>query len=191
MSALYDSNPAMTVARFTDLLQTDFTPGAGDRWGTVVYEERLYREALELAFHTDPRISFRASYSLEKAFFRDPVEMMPHIPLFVENYLSVTNGSAHRHYAKIMAYLLKNNMFDPDPVQLEQIVGRTFDWLLCPGEKPAVKVWAMEILLLLSDHNGWIVEELYHAVHRLMAEGSPALQSHGAKVCRKLRRKLA
>lgn len=177
----------MQREEFIDNLKADFEKGFSARYGPVVMEEDLYRTALELAREEDPRVVFRASYALEWAFFKDPGRFAPHIPLLIENYLTVCNRSAQRHYIKMLDYILRHDMIRLSPEQEEQLAERTFDLLIDPQTPVAIKVWAMEILYRFSGTLPWVGEHLYETITHLMASGTPGILSRGSKIRLRLR----
>ena len=176
----------MTETEFIEGLKTDFGKGFAERHAGFILDNGLYGVALELAFDPDPRLAFRGSYALEYAFVADPPGFEPYIPLFLQNFLTVSNPSALRHYTKMLGLMLKEGMVELTPEQRERVTEVTFDLLIGASVKVAVKVWAMEILFLLSGKGGWVEQQLYDTAEGLMAEGTPGIRAH----CREIRRRL-
>lgn len=175
----------MTERQFTDLLDTPLDDFDVKRVAAGIVRDGLFGAALSAGL--DPERAFRASYALEHAALSDPEGFAPYHGRFVDNFHAVTNPSAHRHYAKIMAVLLRKGRLRLTDEQAQQVAETTFDRLIDPRTKPGVRVWTMDILEILSARLPWIAEPLYDTIRRLTETGSPALCSRGVKVCRRLR----
>lgn len=162
-----------------------------DEAADVLLTRGDYTWALDLAHDADPQVAFRSSYALELAMKQeaDPSRITPHLPQLLSNYLTVTNGSAHRHYSKWIHRALLSGQLRLNATEENQVAERCFEFLIDPQTKSAVKAWAMDTLLWLSDALPWIEQELYDTIQHLMQEGSPAIQSRGSRVCRAIRKK--
>ena len=147
----------------------------------------LFGFALNLGLDRDPAVAFHASYALERAFFIAPEAFGRHIGHFVRNYLAIVNPSACRHYSKMMAWLLDRRRIELTDSQRQQVAEATFDRLIDPSVRPAVKVWSMEILDSLSAELPWVEEQLYDTICWLMRDDGPALRNRGTKICRRIR----
>ena len=173
----------MTEKELAAELKGNFTKGFAGRYGRLIAEHDLFGDALSLGLDSDPSVAFHASYALERAFFIAPEAFERHIGHFVRNYLAIVNPSACRHYSKMMAWLLDRKRIE----QRRQIAETTFDRLIDPSVRPAVKVWSMEILDILSAELPWVEEQLYDTICWLMRDDGPALRNRGAKICRRIR----
>ena len=87
----------------------------------------------------------------------------------------------------MMAWLLDRKRIELTDSQRRQIAETTFDRLIDPSVRPAVKVWSMEILDILSAELPWVEEQLYDTICWLMRDDGPALRNRGAKICRRIR----
>lgn len=177
----------MTIDEFAASLKEGFAKGFAQRFGPLIVEHALYDQVLDLGLDPDPRVAFRASYALEYAFLKEPSAFVRFHTHFIQNYLIIKNPSAQRHYAKIMAHLLRHHQIRLPALLVEPIVEVTFDRLIDPSVRPAVKVWAMEILYDLAPDLPWVDEQLYDTIQFLMQDETPALRSHGVKICRRIR----
>lgn len=177
----------VTCGDLAKALGGEFGPAMDERFGSQVIRKGLWAEALALAFHPDPHVAFRASWALEWAYFHDRELFVPHIPDFIENYLRVRNPSAHRHYTKMLCDMMRRGVFDPDTSQAEQVAEKTFDLLISPGTKSAVRVWSAEILYELSSRLEWVGEHLEGILrHQMATMPTPAILSHYRKVLKKM-----
>lgn len=174
-----------------ELLVRRLEPQFSRRYGTVVLENGLYAEALALGFDSDPQVAFRSAAALEFAYFAQAERFVPHLPVFLSNYLNVTNPSAHRHYTKMMEHMLRTGRLSLSPDQARQVAETAFDRLIDPRTRVAVQVWSMEILDLLSLRLDWVEEHLEETVRHLMEGGSPGIQVRGARLCARIRKRRA
>lgn len=69
------------------------------------------------------------------------------------------------------------------------LVTAVFEWLIDPSTPVAVLANCMDILYAFSGEFDWIREELGYQLVILMDRGSPALNSRGKRVFKKLNRK--
>ena len=177
----------LTPEQFEEGLLGEFGSGMNSRYGAVIVEGGLWQAALDLAFHPDPRAAFRASWALEWAYFHHKDEFTPYIPAFLDNFCRADNGSVHRHYAKILFDMMKRGIVTLDEERGQQVAEKSFDLLIDPGTKVAVKVWAMEILLLLSVRLAWVEESLADVVRQQLAgEHSAGMANRGRKILKRL-----
>ena len=172
----------MTEKELAAELKGNFTKGFAGRYGKLIAENDLFGFALNLGLDRDPAVAFHASYALERAFFIAPEAFGRHIGHFVRNYLAIVNPSACRHYSKMMAWLLDRRRIELTDSQRQQVAEATFDRLIDPSVRPAVKVWSMEILDSLSAELPWVEEQLYDTICWLMRDDGPALRNRGTNL---------
>lgn len=155
--------------------------------GRRIIDEELWVEAMELAFHPDPRVAFRASWALESAYFASPGGMLPHMERFVDVFLEATNQSVHRQYSKMLCDMQRSRMVVVDDVRLARIAEKSYDLLVAHDTRPAVMVWCMEILFDISPRLDWVGEALREALHMIM-ENNPSrgVANRASKMLRKL-----
>ena len=177
----------MTEKELAAELKGNFTKGFAGRYGKLIAENDLFGFALNLGLDRDPAVAFHASYALERAVFIAPEAFGRHIGHFVRNYLAIVNPSACRHYSKMMAWMLDRRRIELTDSQRQQVAEATFDRLIDPSVRPAVKVWSMEILDSLSAELPWVEEQLYDTICWLMRDDGPALRNRGTKICRRIR----
>ncbi len=150
-------------------------------------------DLIAVTFNNDKDIAFRASWLLENLFLQQPDKYVNHIGLILAAIPKVKYPGPQRHYAKILMHLTASSApaaiksevarFDMEPV-IEQL----FDWLISPKVKVAVKVFAAEALLNLSDSYTWLKEELAQQLHFLMRNGSAAMQVAGKRILKQIAR---
>ncbi|WP_207420917.1 hypothetical protein [Desertivirga brevis] len=148
-----------------------------------------FNDLIDLSFHQDKAIAFRASWILENATCLQPEEFWKNAPYFLNSYNAQTNNSCRRHFTKILMWVVKKkaNRKELRGFDWTAIIESTFEWLSNPECPVAVKVNCLDILLGLKDQQDWIAEELRAETEFLLRNGSAAMQSRGKKVLKKLR----
>ncbi len=178
----------MDAEAFRTLLEGPLESGFLPRYGVIVREQNLWREAIALSLDKDPRVAFRSAGSLEHAYFTDRTAFAPHRDYFLETYLRVKNPSAHRHFGKITLDLLRRGDIEPSPELSERLAEAAFDRLIDPAVKVAVKAWEMDILLWFSERLPWVREQFEDTIRYLMAEQpTPGILSRGTRCLRALK----
>jgi len=147
-------------------------------------------ELLDLSFQRQQEIAFRAGWILETIAIKYPGAFKPLVSDFLNRYAHQRNTSCQRHFTKIMMCLTDpeysdrvqvSSCFDAGP-----IIETTFEWLIDPKTPVAVQVNCMDVLFNLKDTLPWISAELQSQVVFLLHAGSPALQSRGKAILKKL-----
>jgi len=118
-------------------------------------ENEYYGMKKELA-----RTEFRAAYVLEYIYFSDKKYFHDFYNQFFELFPLIKNGSTKRHFAKISAHILSERVYLPDKKSKEDVAGACLEWIASPKIKVAVKVWAIETLIILKDEFRWVEEAL-------------------------------
>lgn len=83
--------------------------------------------------------------------------------------------------------MLHRGMLHPDMTQAEQIAEKTFDLLIAPATKTAVKVWCMEILFCLAPRLDWVAEQLRDTVQQILeSTSSRGLANRAGKILKRI-----
>lgn len=149
-------------------------------------------DLIDLTFHADKNVSFRASWLLENVLVKNVTDFINDLPYLIERFPEVSNPSSQRHYANIMIRLTspKANKVIVEKlhsIDMEAVVEKLFDWLIDPKVLVAVKCSAGEALLHLSNRYDWIADELATQMQFLMKDGTAAIQARGKMILKKLR----
>jgi len=144
-------------------------------------------DLIDITFHIDKTIAFRAAWLLENLFLVNPVFYLPDVDYLLARFKDVKYESCQRHYAKIMMHLTSPKVHPLikaklDETDLEPVVEQCFDWLIDPKVLIAVQVHVAEALFNLRHHYPWITEELTNQLQFLMRNGSAAIQTRGKKL---------
>lgn len=150
------------------------------------------KDLIDITFHPDKNIAFRAAWILENLFLQKPENYVENLDYLISRVKDVENPSCKRHYAKILMHLtaskaqvsIKEKLTGID---LEPMVEQLFDWLINPKVLIAVKIFAAEALSNVRDRYPWIGEELANQIRFLMRDGTAAIQSRGKKILFRLK----
>ncbi len=149
------------------------------------------RDLIDITFHQDKNIAFRAAWILENLFLQKPDSYLHDLDYLLSRVKDVTNPSCKRHYAKIAMHITSPK--SPGSIQqklaeidLEPVVEQLFDWMIDPKVLIAVKVFAAQALFNLRNRYTWLTEELANQIQYLMRNGSAAIQSRGRKLLSRL-----
>ncbi len=183
---LYYSN-LFDVDRLIEELSGELDGGVKERVGRIIVRDGLWAEAIGLAWHPDPRVAFRAAWALGWAYNNSPEGLLPYVDDFVEAFVVSDNGSVHREYSKILCDMHRRRMVVFDDIRLAQIAEKSFDLLISPDVKVAVKAWCMDILCDAVPRMDWVGDMLRDTLHRILEDApSPGLANKASKVLRKL-----
>lgn len=154
----------------------------------ILYHKHFkLRDLIDLTFHAEKKIAFRAAWLLENLFLQRPDCYLNDVEYLLSVFPYVKYQSCQRHYAKIAMHItapkvlpaLKAKLSNLD---LEPTVNQCFEWMIDPAVLVAVKAFASEALFNLRLRYPWILEELPEQLEYLMRDGTPAIQSKGKKL---------
>jgi hypothetical protein len=167
------------------LLYEEYVPQFGPRVGQFVREQQAWAEALDLALHYETlpfppvkrrQIGFRAAYALEHAYFAQPEAFTPYVPDFIKAFPQAQHPSVHRHFGKMLSDLCARGAVSLSSEEAQGIAETCLSWIISPEDLIAVKVWAVEILLILYHDVAWISEMLPQALQTLAEDCSPGMK---------------
>ena len=160
---------------------------------TKIIQEQKFplHNLVDITFHPDKNIAFRASWILENVLLDDMEIYITHIDYLTKRFIDVNYPSCQRHYGNIIMRLtsakapksikdaVQNTDFDP-------VIEHLFEWVIDAKVKIAVKSCAAEALFNLRLQYPWIKEELAEQLQYLMHDGTAAIQSRGRKLLKQL-----
>jgi hypothetical protein len=149
------------------------------------------RDLIDITFHPDKNIAFRASWILENVLLSDIEAYITDINYLIERFVTVTYPSSQRHYGNIVMQItspkapqsIKDHI---KHIDLNPVVAHLFEWLIDPEVKIAVKSCAAEALFNMRQQYDWINEELEEQLEYLMRNGTAAIQARGKKLLKRL-----
>ncbi len=122
------------------------------------------------------RTEFRAAYVLEYIYFSNRKYFNDFHNQFFDLFPHIKNGSTKRHFAKIASNILTEGIFMPNQKRKEILAGACLDWVASPKVKVAVKVWAVETLLILKDEFKWVDEALNELLYDISLNPTPGMK---------------
>lgn len=126
------------------------------------------KELIDLTFHPQREVGFRAAWLLEYIFTTYGC-IGSHVEDFLTLFARQNNPSCMRHYGKIAAYITGKKVEGLQPGQLEKIdfeplIDTLFSWLIDEKVLVATKVHCMQTLANLAPKYTWIKEELLDTI---------------------------
>lgn len=123
------------------------------------------KELIDLTFHPDQQIGFRAAWILENLYTVSEGRFLPHLRYFSERFPEQENRSAQRHFAKILSFITHRKASPAvksafAAADAEGLISVVFDWLLDKETPVAIKSHCLSILANLSAGYPWIKNEL-------------------------------
>lgn len=156
----------------------------------VYLAPQLIQNLIELTFHKETEVAFRAAWVLEYCLVDSSEYMTLNLPQFYNAYLIQKNLSCKRHYTKVlMHYSDKRRKVILVGYDLHPIIETTFEWLIDKATPVAVQVNCMDILFNLKENVNWVEEELKAQIIFLLKDGSAALQSRGKRLLKQINNK--
>ena len=158
----------------------------------IILEQNFeLRDLIEITFHPDKNIAFRASWILENVLLDDIEAHIADINYLTERFVDVTYPSSQRHYGNIIMRItspkapqsIKDHI---KHIDLNPVIEHLFEWLIDPEVKIAVKSCAAEALFNMRHQYAWIKEELAEQLQYLMRGGTAAIQARGKKLLKGL-----
>ncbi len=141
---------------------------AGELYALATGSHRTLRSTLR------HRLRFRAAYVLERLYFRAPEAFDPLADdFFRRGFVACTDPSAQRHFGKIMAHLLTRRQ--PDAESLSRIAECAAAWAIGPAARPAVRIWAVEVLRCCRRQVPWLEEMWEDLLASVTKGGEPSI----------------
>ncbi|WP_052496183.1 hypothetical protein [Pedobacter lusitanus] len=176
-----------------EILKTTLQKNKIEKLASIASEEAFsVQELINLTFHQDEQIGFRAAWILENIYTLYPERFLPAAECFLIRFPQQNNLSARRHYSKILALMtgrraspeLKKALADYDTAILVEVV---FSWLIDTKVPVAVKSHCLNILANLTERHSWIKEELIQTMGFLVDKQSIAFYAKVKQIRKQLR----
>ncbi|WPU96821.1 hypothetical protein SNE25_14960 [Mucilaginibacter sabulilitoris] len=151
------------------------------------------RDVIDITFHPDKAVAFRAVWLLENVLLTDPESYLDDLRYLIQKFKEVKHQGCMRHYAKITMHITdakapQSLKLKLKEIDFEPVVEQLFDWMINPKIKVAVKMFAGSALFNLKDTFPWVKEELADQLEFLMRDGSPAIQTGGKKILKEIKK---
>ena len=163
----------------------------------ILHHPESFESLLLLAFDVKYKRHFKAAWVLEFVLEQKIHWLYPHLDYFCENIHRFKHESAIRPMAKIVYWvavryinkkdLTLNNLLNINHINL--IIETGFDWMI-QNIKVAPKVYTMRTLYNLGKIKDrdldWVHGELKQIILQQISSGSPAYQSIGKRILKKI-----
>ena len=158
----------------------------------IVDSEFSIKDLIDLTFHVEEQVGFKASWILETVYINNSACFIPHITYFLTKFHQQDNLSSRRHFGKILALMTakKTPSYIAETIRMcetDKLVETVFSWLIDEKVPVAVKSHCLNILANLSSKHDWIKPELMETMEFLVDKESIAFY---AKV-KQIRKQLA
>ena len=149
-----------------DIIQKPIGKLEAEKLAFIVSDQSFSaKNLIDLSFHHNEQIGFRAAWILERVYSNHQVKFLPYAIYFLEQLPKQKNLSALRHYVKILAFMtgkkasteIKNIIAQFETVD---IVESVFAWLIDEKIPVAVKSHCLNILANMIPKYQWVKEEL-------------------------------
>ncbi len=160
---------------------------------SIAAEENFsIRELIDLTFHKEEQIAFRASWILENIYLKHQEGFIPLSTHFLTVFSTQNNLSCRRHYGKILALMTskKAPLSIKELIQeydTEQLVETVFSWLIDEKVPVAIKSHCLNILANLSLKHPWIKDELLQTMDYLIDKESIAFYAKVKQIRKQLK----
>lgn len=176
-----------------DTLKTTLQKTKVEKLASIAAEQAFsVQELIDLTFHQEEQIAFRAAWILENIFSLYPERFLPYTNYFLVRFPFQNNLSARRHYSKILALMTKKNAsaalkemlinYDTEP-----LVNTVFSWLIDEKVPVAIKSHVLNILANLHTKHNWIKEELIQTMDFLVDKESIGFYSKVKQIRKQLK----
>lgn len=137
------------------------------------------KDLIDLSFHDDQQIGFRAAWILERIFSNHQYRFSPIAAYFLDKLPTQENLSVLRHYVKILAFMTHKRASIEvrklvENYDTDHIVEVVFAWLIDEKIPVAVKSHCLNILANLIPKHPWVRNELIETMEFLVDQESIA-----------------
>jgi hypothetical protein len=151
------------------------------------------KDIIDLTFHIEEKIAFRAAWILESIYIANPDNFAPFATYFLNNFAQQNNLSARRHYGKILALMTKRNAPSAiktilDSYDTDALVETTFAWLIDDLVPVAIKSHCLNILANFCPKHPWIKDELIQTMDYLVDKESIAFFAKVKQIRKQLKK---
>ena len=126
------------------------------------------------------RIGFRSAYITEYIFFNHNKLFQPYIPLLLESFPATKNGSARRHFTKILN-ALPLDTYKKYIEFINPIIESCADWITNDKTNVAVKVNAMDLIIKIHHLSDYDQEFIGNLKSLLLIKPTPGIESRARK----------
>jgi hypothetical protein len=149
------------------------------------------KELIDLTFHEDEQMAFRASWILENIYIRHVSHFQSAAAYFLTKFSRQDNLSSRRHFGKILALMTakKAPIYIAETINsynTDELVETVFSWLIDEQVPVAVKSHCLNILANLSSKHTWVKAELVDTMDFLVDKESIAFYAKVKQIRKQL-----
>ncbi|GHU96999.1 hypothetical protein FACS1894156_8510 [Bacteroidia bacterium] len=136
---------------------------------------------IDTSLSANSQEAFHAAWMLESLALENPLLFAECFENFLLRFVQITNGSAKRHFGKILLHFLTLSQRDPAiasrlwQCNLEPAAMTCLDWMN-PCERVAVRIYAMDCLFWVGQRYPWAMSELASSMELLQRNALPSMQ---------------
>jgi hypothetical protein len=150
--------------------------------GLIGDNPEIFKKFLDFALSDKGPYAMRAARVVQLSSHHHPELVRPYLKEIIHKLPYFKNDGLRRGLFKI----LTERSLDLDEESFGILADTTFNCLNNPAEKPAMKVYSMEILFRISEFYPEIKPELISILEDQMPRSTVAVKSAGKKLLRKL-----
>jgi hypothetical protein len=136
------------------------------------------RALVDLCFIEKYPMAMRAARAFQLYCEKHPDEFYPFLEECTEKMIQSKIDGVRRNFLKIISEFIDiSRLQDPG-----KLLNACFNWLQDPGEKPALRIHAMEIVFKLGETEPEILNELRASLEMIGPESEISLRNHSAKM---------
>jgi hypothetical protein len=151
------------------------------------------KEVIDLTFHQNEQVGFRAAWILENLYTSNPDRFLTALDYFLSRFAEQQNRSAQRHFTKLLALITHKKApvafknFIPS-YNTDELVEAVFALLIDEKTPVAVKSHCLNILANLVPKHSWIKEELIQTMDYLTDKESIAFFAKVKQIRKQLKK---
>jgi hypothetical protein len=150
--------------------------------GLIGDNPEIFKKFLDFALDDKTPYAMRAARVVQLSSHQHPELIRPYLKEIIHKLPYLKSDGLRRGFLKIFT----ERSLDLDEESFGILADTTFNCLNNPAEKPAMKVYSMEILFRISDFYPEIKPELISTIENQLPHSTAAIKSAGKKLLRKL-----
>lgn len=179
----------LTDRQIIEICKGNFYKNFAGKYSAYIYENQaidtlfsvhkefiINKTAYEITDKTiHQQVGFRSTFILEHIYLKYPKAIAPYYKEIFTLFSIVTNPSIMRSYGKIVSQILRKNQYQATQEERVAIAEVCVQWIITPEIRSAVKIGAIEILLLLKKEVEFIPLILPDMMEMLALNATPAI----------------
>jgi len=159
----------------------------------IVASDFSVKKLIDLTFHEEEQIGFRASWILESVYINHTTHFLTDSTYFLSKFSEQKNPSSRRHFGKIVALMTAKKaplyiVETVDAYNTDELVETVFSWLIDDCVPVAVKSHCLNILANLASKHNWIKDELLETMDFLVDKESIAFYAKVKQIRKQLKK---